>query len=70
MRLAADVIGRSRDISRIVLQDSASGVFLHFYGPRDALSPIGEEWYESREAALDACRRRFDVPEEAWRAAD
>jgi hypothetical protein len=53
-----------------VLQESASGVFLYFYGPRDAVLRIGEEWYESREAALDACRRRFDVPEEAWRPAD
>jgi hypothetical protein len=66
----AEVVGGGRDISRIVLQESASGVFLYFYGPRKALPRIGEEWYESREAALDACRRRFDVPEEAWRPAD
>jgi len=70
VRLVADVSGGGGDISRIVLQESASGVFLYFYGPRDAVLPIGEEWYESREAALDACRRRFDVPEEAWQAAD
>lgn len=70
MRLVADVSGGGGDISRIVLQDSASGVFLYFYGPRKTNPPIGEEWYESREAALDACRRRFDVPEEAWRPAD
>ena len=70
MRLMVEVTGGGRDISRIVLQESASGVFLYFYGPRDAVLPIGEEWHESREAALDACRRRFDVAEEAWRPAD
>ena len=55
---------------RIVLPAGASGVFLGFYGPREAASCIGEEWYESRQAALDACRRRFQVPEDAWRPAD
>ena len=70
MRLVADVADGNRDIKRIVLQESASGVFLCFYGPREAASCLGEEWYESRQAALDACRRRFLVPEEAWRPAD
>ncbi len=70
MRLMVDVTGGGRDISRIVLHESASGVFLYFYGPKEGFPCIGEEWYESREAALDACRRRFDVPEEAWRPAD
>lgn len=70
MRLVADVTGGGGDISRIVLQESASGVFLYFYGPGDAILRIGEEWYESREAAFDTCRRRFDLSEEAWLPAD
>jgi len=70
VRLVADVAGGSSDIKRIVLQESASGVFLYFYGPREAISRVGEEWYESRQAALDACRRRFSLPEEAWQPAD
>ena len=70
MRLVADVIGGNSGIRRIVLRESASGVFLYFYGPREANSCVGEEWYESRQAALDACRRRFSLPEEAWQSAD
>lgn len=69
MSLVADVSG-SGEVRRIVLQERASGVFLFFYGPRESCSCVGEEWYESRQAALDACRRRFHVPEDAWRTAD
>jgi hypothetical protein len=70
VRLVADVTDGNRDITRIVLLESASGVFLSFYGPREASSCVGEEWYESRQGALDACRRRFLLPEEAWRPTD
>ena len=70
MRLVADVTGGNGEIKRIVLRESASGVFLDFYGPREASSCVGEEWYESRQAALDACRRRFSLPDEAWQRAD
>jgi hypothetical protein len=69
VRLVADVTGGNGEIKRIVLRESASGVFLYFYGPREASSCVGEEWYESRQAALDACRRRFSISEEAWRPA-
>ena len=70
MRLVADVAGGFSDIKRIVLQESDSGVFLYFYGPREAVSCVGEEWYESRQAAFDACRRLFFLPQEAWHPAD
>jgi hypothetical protein len=70
VRLVAEVTDGNRDISRIVLQEGASGVFLYFYGPRAASSCVGEEWYESRQGALESCRRRFSLPEEAWRPAD
>ena len=70
MSLVAEVTGNSSEVRRIVLRESASGVFLYFYGPREAGSCLGEEWYESRQAALDACRRRFSLPEEAWQRAD
>ncbi len=66
MRLVADVTGGSSEVRRIVLEESGSGVFLYFYGPRESISCAGEEWYESRQAAIDACRRRFSVPQDAW----
>jgi hypothetical protein len=43
VRLVADVTGGSSEVRRIVLEESGSGVFLYFYGPRESIPCAGEE---------------------------
>lgn len=70
MRLVADVHLRSEDIKRVEIHQSSSGVFLYLYGRLEKAPRIGEEWYESRASAQDACRRRFGIEDEDWSRLD
>ena len=52
------------------IHQSSSGVFLYLYGRLEKAPRIGEEWYESRASAQDACRRRFGIEDEDWSRLD
>ena len=66
MRRVALVPAPTTDVKRVILHACDAGVYVFPSASTEDAGGLGDEWYETVDAALQACREAYGIEDKMW----